>query len=143
MGDSSKQDAGTNQRLAIGCPNQRLLRALDDMKNFDQGERLDEHDTEFVKRVLEDADTVKKLVAKHPESQPIVARSIGLYGERSRKGARKQHGRNEDRNMKEAETEQRCRREKGALRARRTRRKLERLHVELVKLAGVGQVTRA
>jgi hypothetical protein len=86
MRDSSKKDAGMIQVLLNRLDTERLPRALDLKKKVDRGERLDEHDTQFLNRVFEDAGSAQKLAAKHPEFQPLVARLISLYGEITRKG---------------------------------------------------------
>jgi hypothetical protein len=86
MDDSSQKDAGMIQALLSRLESERLPRALDLKKKVDRGERLNEHDTEFLSRVLEDAGSAQKLAAKHPEYQPLLARLIGLYGEITRKG---------------------------------------------------------
>ena len=86
MRDSSKKDAGTIQVLLDRLNNQRLPRALDLKSKVDRGERLEEHDMQFLKLVFEDAGSAQTLAAKHPEFQPLVARLISLYGEITRKG---------------------------------------------------------
>lgn len=85
MRDSPK-DAGTIQVLLERLNTQRLPRALDLKSKVDRGERLEEHDMQFLKSVFEDAGSAQALAAKHPEFQPLVARLISLYGEITRKG---------------------------------------------------------
>lgn len=85
MRDSPK-DAGTIQVLLERLNTQRLPRALDLKSKVDRGERLEEHDMQFLKSVFEDAGSAQTLAAKHPEFQPLVARLISLYGEITRKG---------------------------------------------------------
>lgn len=85
MSNQSK-DAGTIQVLLERLNSERLPRLLDLKGKVDRGERLEEHDMEFLKRVLEDAGGAQKLAAKHSEFQELVGRLISLYGEITRKG---------------------------------------------------------
>jgi hypothetical protein len=84
--NESSDDTGTIQALLERLNTERLPRALALQEKVDRGERLEEFDIRFLKRVLEEAGNVRTLVAKHPEFQELVARLIGLYSEITRKG---------------------------------------------------------
>jgi len=76
---NASKDAGLIQVLAERFETQRLPRALSLKKKVDEGKVLDEFDIEFLEQVFEDANTIKPLLDRHPEWQPLAARMIGLY----------------------------------------------------------------
>jgi hypothetical protein len=80
MSESSK-DSGMIQVLAERFENQRLPRALSIKEKVDKGGVLDEFDIEFLEQVFEDANTIKPLLDRHPEWQPLAARMVHLYKE--------------------------------------------------------------
>jgi hypothetical protein len=85
MSDPSS-DLGTIQVLLERLNAERLPRALELEDKVDRGERLEEHDLEYLKRVFDDASDAQHLAARHPELQELVGRLISLYGEITRKG---------------------------------------------------------
>lgn len=86
MRDPPKEkDAGTIQVLLDRLNNERLPRALDLKKKVDAGQPLEDHDLEFLNRVLEDANNAQRLIARNPDYQSLVGRLISLYGEITRK----------------------------------------------------------
>jgi hypothetical protein len=86
MSDSSQKEAGMIQVLLQRLNTERLPRALKLKEKVDRGERIDEFDSQFLSRVLEEANGAMKLAAKHPEYQPLVSRLVTLYGEITAKG---------------------------------------------------------
>ena len=89
MTESSK-DTGLIQVLAERFEKQRLPRALSIKEKVDGGEVLDEFDIEFLEQVFEDANTIKPLLDRHPEWQPLAAKMITLYKEITEKGLENQ-----------------------------------------------------
>ena len=84
-GGTLTQDAGTLQVLLNRLNNERLPVALELKKKVDRGERLTDHDMQFLSKVFADAGDARRLVEKHPEMQALVAKLTSLYSEITRK----------------------------------------------------------
>jgi len=78
MVDTSK-DAGVIQVLAKRMESQRLPAILAIKEKVDQGEILSDYNIRFLEQVLQDARSLKPLVERHPEWQPLVAKIVHLY----------------------------------------------------------------
>jgi hypothetical protein len=82
----SKKDLGTIQALLERLTSQRLPYALELREKVDRGERLSDYDTEFLKNVLEEAQSIPQLATKHPEYENLVGQLVGLYTHITSKG---------------------------------------------------------
>jgi len=81
----SQKDAGTIQALLQRLNTQRLPRALALQDKVNRGERLDDGDVDFLKRVFEDAESARGLVGRHPELANLVTRLVSLYSDITQK----------------------------------------------------------
>jgi hypothetical protein len=85
-----RKDAGTILVLLNRLNEQRMPRALELKERVDRGERLGDYDMQFLKSVMADAGTARRMAAKYPEYQPLVDRVTNLYTEITRKAAENQ-----------------------------------------------------
>ena len=81
----NSHDTGVLAALVERLEKRRIPRALDIKEKVDRGERLDEWDTEYLKKIIADAQDALKFVDDHPEYQELYARVADLYEDITRK----------------------------------------------------------
>ena len=65
--NESEKETGVIMALLKRLEQQRLPAILTLKNKVDQGEKLEDHDIDFLKQVFADANKVKPMIDKHPE----------------------------------------------------------------------------
>jgi len=77
----SNTDAGTIAALMVRFREVRLPRAQGLLQKVNGGQKLDDGDIDFLKRVYEDSRSLHALVQRNPDYLSMVTRFIDLYSE--------------------------------------------------------------
>ena len=80
------QDIGEIEAILQRLNDFRLPRLLELKGRVDSGETLTEYDLQFLERIQEDARSIRSLVDRRPEVQPLYAEAMELYHEIITKG---------------------------------------------------------
>jgi hypothetical protein len=78
---SSTDDDGTLVALLERFRLQRLPAALEIKARVSTGEKLTEHDIQFLEQVFEDVRDVQPLLERHPELKKLAGQAAALYKE--------------------------------------------------------------
>jgi hypothetical protein len=80
------EDTGIIEALLQRLNDFRLPRLLELQGRVDAGETLTESDLEFLEHALEDANSSRALIDRHPEVQPLAVKLTALYHDIIAKG---------------------------------------------------------
>lgn len=75
------KDIGVLTTLAQRLSDTRLPRALEMKERVESGKVLDDHDLEFLEKVLSEVGEIKPFLDRNPQYQDIAARMMQLYKE--------------------------------------------------------------
>jgi len=89
-------DTGVLAVLMERLEKRRIPRALNIKEKVDRGERLDEWDTEYLKKIISDAQDALVFIADHPEYQELYARVADLYEDITSKALENEQGASTD-----------------------------------------------
>lgn len=78
---ANENDAGVIQALLKRFDEQRLPRALELKAKVDGGKPLEQFEVNYLEDILSDLRTIKGLVDRHPEYEPLVVKGMQLYTE--------------------------------------------------------------
>ena len=82
----SSEDLGLIMVLVQRLETQRLPRALALKNKVDRGELLSSFDLGFLEEVFSETNSIRSLLAQHPEYQELAARMMHLYKEITDRG---------------------------------------------------------
>ena len=88
----SSEDTGVLTTLVERLEKRRVPRALAIKEKVDRGERLDEWDTDYLNKIIADAQQVLGLIDKYPEYQDLYARVADLYEDITSKALENEQG---------------------------------------------------
>jgi hypothetical protein len=84
--DQSEKDAGTIAALMLRLEETRLPRAQRLLEKVNAGEKLEDLDIYFLKRVYKDSRSTQALLARNPKYMTLVSKFTDLYTEIITKG---------------------------------------------------------
>lgn len=91
MSEFSKDD-GVAVAIIERLVDIRLPRVLTIKARVDKGEKLGDEDIDYLDRILEDAEEVRRFIDHRPELQDLYARVIGLYHDITEKALENEQG---------------------------------------------------
>jgi hypothetical protein len=81
MKDQSNTDAGTIAALMVRFKDVRLPRTQGLLEKVNAGQKLDDGDIDFLKRVYNDSRNLRPLIERNPEYLSMISKFIDLYSE--------------------------------------------------------------
>jgi hypothetical protein len=81
MKDQSNLDAGTIAALMVRFNDVRLPRAQGLLEKVNAGQKLDDGDIDFLKRVYNDSRNLRPLIERNPGYLSMISKFIDLYSE--------------------------------------------------------------
>lgn len=81
MKDQSNMDAGTIAALMVRFKEARLPRTQGLLDKVNAGQKLDDADIGFLKRVYNDSRSLRPLIERNPEYLGMITKYVDLYSE--------------------------------------------------------------
>jgi len=81
MKDQSNMDAGTIAALMVRFKEVRLPRTQGLLDKVNDGQKLDDGDIDFLKRVYNDSRSLRPLIERNPDYLSMITKYVDLYSE--------------------------------------------------------------